>query len=128
DNVKKIDPNKKNFEDYVKAGKLINDKINLSYLIIHSPHFATISTKKDHFWITEGFTSKPKFTTGAGDHFHSGVAAGLACNLTPAEAILMGNALTAIFVRTGNSPNFNDLSKFIQKYIDYVSKDNPDFD
>jgi len=127
DNVKKIDPNKKNFEDYVKGGKLINDKLNLSYLVIHSPHFATISTKKDHFWITEGFASKPKFTTGAGDHFHSGVAAGLACNLTPPEAILMGNALTAIFVRTGKSPNFEELSHFIINYMDYVEQDVPDF-
>ena len=99
----------------------------MSYVVIHSPHFATISTKDNHYWITQAYTSKAKFTTGAGDHFHSAVAAGLACDLTPPEAILMANALTGIFIRTGNSPNFTELSQFIESYIEYVEKDNPEF-
>lgn len=127
DNVKTINPNKNNYEDYIKGGKLINEELNLSYLVIHDPHFATISTKDSHYWVSEGFTSKPQFTTGAGDHFHSGVATALSCNLTPPEAILMGNALTAIFVRTGNSPSFKELTSFISRYMEYIEKDNPDF-
>jgi len=93
----------------------------------YPPHFATISTVEDHYWITEGFTSKPKFTVGAGDYFHSGTVLGLSCGLAPPEAILMGNALTAIFVRTGNSPNFNQLSQFISRYMEFIEKDNPNF-
>lgn len=127
DETKKIDPNKKDFADYIEGGLIINKKANLSYVVIHSPHFATITTKKEHSWVTEGFTSKPRYTTGAGDHFHGAVAVGLICQLTPSEAILMGNALTAIFVRTGNSPNFGELSQFIKRYMEYVEKDNPDF-
>ena len=60
-------------------------------------------------------------------HFNAGSVLGLACNLTPPEALVMGNALTAIFVRTGKSPNFNELSQFIQIYMDYIKNDNPDF-
>ena len=124
-NIKNID--KSNLVDFIECGKLINREINLSYLVIHSPHFATISTVEDHYWITEGFTSKPKFTVGAGDHFHSGTILGLSCGLTPPEAILMGNALTAIFVRTGNSPNFYQLSHFISRYMEFIANDNPNF-
>jgi hypothetical protein len=127
DNVNTINSRKDDYVDYIKGGKLINEDVKISYLVIHSPHFATISTKENHYWITEGFTSKPRYTTGAGDHFHSGVAAGLACNLTPQEAILMGNALTAIFVRTGYSPNFNQLTQFIESYMEYIENDNPNF-
>ncbi len=127
DNVKKIDPTKKNFVDYEEGGALINKEVNLSYLVVHSPHFATISTKSNHYWVTEGFTSRPRFTTGAGDHFHSGVAIGLTCGLSPAEALVMGNALTAIFVRTGNSPNLQELSVFVKKYIEYIEIDNPNY-
>ncbi len=127
DNVKKIDPTKKNFLDYEEGGALINKEVSLSYLVVHSPHFATISTKSNHYWVTEGFTSHPRFTTGAGDHFHSGVAIGLICGLNPAEALVMGNALTAIFVRTGNSPNLQELSAFVNKYIEYIEMDNPNF-
>ena len=127
DNVKIIDTHKENFEDYVEGGKLLNDNIGISYLIIHSPHFATISTKDDHYWVTEAYTSKPRYTTGAGDHFHSGAAVGLTCGLNPAEAILLGNALTAVFVRTGNSPNYKELNGFINRYLEYIKVDNPDF-
>lgn len=118
---------KKDLNDLTDAGIYINETLNISYLVIHSPHFATITTKNKHFWITEGFTSKPRYTTSAGDHFNAGSVLGLACNLTPAEALVMGNALTAIFVRTGKSPNFEQLTQFIHEYMNYIRNDNPDF-
>ncbi len=127
DKVKTFSSYQENSTDYIDGGKRLNTEINLSYLVIHSPHFATISTVEDHYWITEGFTSKPKFTVGAGDYFHSGTVLALSCNLTPPEAILMGNALAAIFVRTGNSPNFNQLSQFISRYIEFIDNDNLNF-
>ncbi len=117
----------KNVEDLTDAGIYINDFLNISYVIIHSPHFATITSKNAHFWVTEGYTSQPRYTTSAGDHFNAGTVLGLACNLSPAESILMGNALTAIFVRTGKSPNINELFQYIQKYMEYIEKDNPNF-
>lgn len=128
DSIKIIDPKKKNFGDYKEAGMKINEEVGLTYLVIHSPHFATITVKnKGHFWVTEGYTSTPRYTTGAGDHFHSGAAVGLCCDITPAEALLIGNALTAIFVRTGESPTFGQLSEFIKNYMKYIKKDIPDF-
>ncbi|MBY9018470.1 MAG: hypothetical protein KGD66_06525 [Candidatus Lokiarchaeota archaeon] len=127
DNIKTFAPYQENSTDYIDGGKRLNTEMNLSYLVIHSPHFATISTVEDHYWITEGFTSKPKFTVGAGDYFHSGTVLALSCGLTPPEAILMGNALTAIFVRTGKSPNFNQLSQFISRYMEFIDNDNPNF-
>jgi sugar/nucleoside kinase (ribokinase family) len=124
-NVKSIKPGKD--ADFVKGGRLINNEINLSYFVIHSPHFATISTYSDHYWITEGYTSSPKFTVAAGDHFNSGVAVSLSSNMTPPESILIGNALTAIFVRTGLSPNLNQLIQYIKRYMDFVLEDNSHF-
>jgi hypothetical protein len=126
-NVKPIMPKKENHKDFVKGGRLINDEINLSYFVIHSPHFATISTYSDHYWITEGYTSTPNFTVAAGDHFNSGVALSLATKMTPPESILIGNALTAIFVRTGISPSFNQLIQYIERYMEFVVEDNPYF-
>ncbi len=126
-NVKPIMSKKDKNEDFIKGGQLINDEINLSYFTIHSPHFATISTYSDHYWITEGYTSTPKFTVAAGDHFNSGVALSLATKMTPPESLLIGNALTAIFVRTGISPNFNQLIRYIERYMEFVLEDNPYF-
>jgi len=39
----------------------------------------------------------------------------------------MGNALTAIFVRTGNSPNFNQLSQFISRYMKFIDNNNTNY-
>ncbi|MFX1498383.1 MAG: PfkB family carbohydrate kinase [Promethearchaeota archaeon] len=125
--VEIIDTSKRNFKDFVELGKKLNNVLKLSAFVIHSPHFATISTLDEHFWVTEAYTSRPKFTTGAGDHFHSGTILGLSCGLTPAEAILIGNALAAIFVRTGNSPNFSLLMKFIYRYEEFLEDDITDF-
>jgi len=124
-NIKNLD--KSRLSEFIEGGKKMNREINLSYLVIHSPHFATISTVEDHYWITEGFTSKPKFTVGAGDHFHSGTVLGISSDLSPPEAILMGNALTAIFVRTGESPNFNQLSTFLKRYMEFITSDISNF-
>ena len=126
-NIKDINPNKNNFADFIDGGKRINKITNLSYLVFNSPHFATISTVNNHYWITEGFTSKPKYTVAAGDYFHSGTALGLICGLNPPESILLGNALTAIFVRTGFPPNFRDLIEFLQKYLKFIENDIPNF-
>ncbi|TFG02052.1 MAG: hypothetical protein EU539_13440 [Promethearchaeota archaeon] len=114
-------------EDLTETGMIINEVLDISYLVIHSPHFATITTKDKHYWVTEGYTSNPSHTIGAGDHFNAGTVLGLACNLNPAESILMGNALTAVFVRTGISPNFKDLKLFITNYLKYIEEDNPSF-
>jgi hypothetical protein len=122
-----LSTNKKEMNGLTDAGIYINETLNISYLVIHSPHFATMTTNDKHFWITEGFTSKPSYTTSAGDHFNAGSVLGVSCNLTPGEALVMGNALTAIFVRTGKSPSFNELSQFIHKYMDYIENDNPNF-
>jgi hypothetical protein len=125
--VKNIDPKKKDFKGFITAGKEINKELGLSYLVIHTPHFATCTLQniETHWWVTEGFTAHPSFTVSAGDHFNSGVLAGLLGNLSPPEALLLGNALTAIFVRTGISPDFALLKRFINKYMDYIHKDLP---
>ncbi|MHA1338505.1 MAG: PfkB family carbohydrate kinase [Promethearchaeota archaeon] len=113
----------KELKDYYDFGLRANEVLNLSGIITHDPHFATITTKNKHFWVTEGYTSKPKFTTAAGDHFTGGALVGLMCNLKPEEAIVIGNALTAIFVRTGVSVSAKQVKRFIDNYLDYVIHD-----
>jgi ketohexokinase len=118
----------KNMADsYEKAGKNINEIINLDYFVIHDPHFATITGKNDqgkfHYWIAEGYTSKPKFTTAAGDHFNAAVMMCTISDFTPVESLVIANAATAIFVRTGQSPSLNALKDFVKNYFDYINDD-----
>jgi hypothetical protein len=122
---------KHNFASYEMAGQKINEVLNLSYFIIHEPHFATISGKNNdqtfHHWITEGYTTTPRFTTAAGDHFNGGAVMSLLAGLTPTEALVVANAATAIFVRTGRSPTLKALHQFIESYFNYIEEDKVDF-
>ncbi|MBD3256121.1 MAG: hypothetical protein GF383_13575 [Candidatus Lokiarchaeota archaeon] len=120
-----IDHNKKNYNELHKIGKNINEKLRISNLIVHTPHFATITTRDDHFWVAQAFTSHPSYTTGGGDYFNAGLMAGLVCELTPAESLIIGNALTAFFVRSGLSPNLEKLRIFLFNYRKYLDKDIP---
>ncbi len=118
---------KNNPTSYLSAGKKINSNLNLNYLVIHDPHFATISgveqLKNFHYWITEGFTSKPKYTVAAGDHFNAGLLNALLLGMKPSESCVIANAATAIFVRTGQSPSPIELKRFISHYFDYINRD-----
>jgi copper chaperone CopZ len=112
------------FVDYYKAGEKMMKVFNIHSLIIHHPHFATVTTKKDTWHVKEGYTSKPRFTTAAGDHFNGGALIALASGLfTPDEAMILANACTAYFVRTGISPSVEILCTLIDKYKSYVDGD-----
>lgn len=113
--------------DFYDIGKRMNELLDLSYIISHDPHFTTISTRKDHFWVTEGFTARPNYTTAAGDHYNAGVLLGLICGLTPYESLVLGNAVTAVFVRTGVSPTINHANTFIKNYFHYIEMDDNTF-
>ncbi|NMC07789.1 MAG: carbohydrate kinase family protein [Candidatus Lokiarchaeota archaeon] len=112
------------FEDYYLAGARMMETLNIHALVIHHPHFATISTKQSTWHVKEGYTTKPRFTTAAGDHFNGGALIALASGLfTPDEAMILANACTAYFVRTGISPDIEKLGTFIDKYRSYVDAD-----
>ena len=119
---KRISPIKSK-ADYIDFGERANEILNISYVVTHDPHFATISTKDKHLWVTEGYTSKPKFTTGAGDHFNGATLLGLVCGLKPEEALVVGNALTAIFVRTGVSMGIDAVKSFSNRFTDFIVND-----
>ncbi|MHA1682668.1 MAG: hypothetical protein ACTSUE_17145 [Promethearchaeota archaeon] len=112
------------FTDYYTIGEKMMELFDINSIIIHHPHFATISTKDDSWFVKEGFTSKPRFTTAAGDHFNGGIIMGLASGMfDPGEVLVIANACTAHFVRTGNSPSLDDLQKFVNHYREYVEND-----
>ena len=108
---------------YEKAGIEINEQIQIDYLAIHDPHFATISSGDSHEWVTEGYTSKPSFTVAAGDHFNGALLMSLLSGLSPSESLVVANSATAFFVRTGESPSPDELHTFVGNYFEYINND-----
>ncbi len=112
-------------ELFLNLGVRLNEKLNLNSIVIHTPHFATITTTREHVWISQAYTSRPKFTTAAGDHFNSGVMAGIAGDLMSSEALLLGNIVTSNFIQTGVSPSLEDLQIILNKFEQYIRNNNP---
>ena len=108
---------------YYEAGKNINKILGLKHLVIHDPHFASITGSDSHYWVSEGPSSKPKFTTAAGDHFNGGVLLGLMAGFSPGSTLALGNTTTSIFVRSGKSANMDEIKQFLEHYFDYLQQD-----
>ncbi|MBD3186043.1 hypothetical protein GF325_04365 [Candidatus Bathyarchaeota archaeon] len=112
------------FRDYYTIGDRMINLLPVDIIVIHHPHFAILNDGDRGIHVKEGFTSKPKFTTAAGDHFNGGLIIALASkSMTPGESLVFANACTAHFVRTGNSPNLQDASRFIMHYKEYIEND-----
>ena len=98
--------------------KILREKLNITSTIIHPAHGAVISNEEETQWIDGPYTSKPKLTTGAGDNFNTGFCNGWINNLKPSEALIIGVCTSGFYVRKEYSPSKNELSEFMQTWID----------
>ncbi|MBV0901257.1 hypothetical protein [Haloarcula salina] len=62
--------------------------------------------------------SDPELTTSSGDHFNAGLGLALVAGLSPAAAVVVGNAVAGYFVRTADQPSLADVRAFVDDYIE----------
>ncbi len=124
----------RNEDFFLSIGKKIFARLSIKRFIIHTPRTAYSwetrpKTKGDkeviEKHVTQAFTSQAAFTTSAGDMFNSGVCFGLLNGRTATQLLLLGNATTAFFVRTGKAPNQRELKRFLETYKKYLEQDSP---
>lgn len=102
--------------------QMIQKKLNLSFIMSHGPRLATLVSKKAESLVLNAFTTAPRFTTSAGDHFTAGVAYALLTK-APIEAIpLFGNCAASFFVRKGTSPSAPELHQFLVDYTKLIER------
>ncbi|HUX99139.1 MAG TPA: PfkB family carbohydrate kinase [Candidatus Deferrimicrobium sp.] len=112
-------------KDPLTLTQLIQQNLNLSFVIAHSPKMAAIASERTQNIILNAFTSAPQFTTSAGDHFSAGVSYAMLAKF-PVEILpLLGNCAASFFVRKGSSPTSQDLKQFLTHYINYLEQDVP---
>lgn len=58
----------------------------------------------------------PELTTSAGDHFNAGLSLGLVEGVPETAAVVLGNALAREFVRTGETPTYDDVVSAVTTY------------
>ncbi|MDX2132311.1 MAG: PfkB family carbohydrate kinase [Planctomycetota bacterium] len=74
-------------------------------VIVHPREGAAGAWRGEVAWFDGPFTRAPVLSTGAGDHFNAGVAAGQAMGLGLAACLALGCATSGAYVRDGESPS-----------------------
>lgn len=94
----------------------IREALQLATVVVHPKESAACATATGEFWVPGPYVTKPLITTGAGDHFNAGFMRGLLLGLAPAHCLVTGVCTSGHYVRTGHSPNLNDLETFLANW------------
>jgi hypothetical protein len=103
-------------QDLLNLCKAIHQRLKLDSVVIHPTAYA-VASGADGGAIVEGpFTSKPKITTGAGDHFNSGFCLGKLLGFPTELCLLTGVTTSGYYVRTGESPTIPNLGSMLANW------------
>jgi len=101
-------------EAVADCAQAIREKSGLNYVIIHPNQGAAMAHPSGVAWVVGPHCSDPLISTGAGDHFGAGILFGLLQGLSAPCSLLLGNATSGYFVRTGQSPSPADLIRLLE--------------
>ena len=91
-------------------------KLPVSTIVIHPVSYA-LAISGDSVDVVKGpYISRPRITTGAGDHFNAGFCLGKLLGLDNAMSVLTGVATSGYYVRTARSPSITDLAEVLRKW------------
>jgi sugar/nucleoside kinase (ribokinase family) len=90
--------------------------LQVDSVVVHPTAYA-VASGPDGSEIVQGpFESKPKITTGAGDHFNSGFCLGKLLGLSTELCLLSGVTTSGFYVRTSRSPTMTDLGQMLRNW------------
>jgi len=91
-------------------------KLPVSVIVIHPVSYA-LAISGDSVDVVKGpYISRPRITTGAGDHFNAGFCLGKLLGLDNAMSVLSGVATSGYYVRTARSPSITHLAELLRHW------------
>lgn len=107
---------KGNADSLIELADSIRSKLGIHSVVIHPVRFA-VSAQDSRTAMVEGpYEPHPLITTGAGDHFNAGYCLGHLLGMELEGCLLLGVATSGFYVRTGVSPNQDDLIEFLEHW------------
>jgi len=91
----------------------IREKLDLGCVAVHPVRFGAIASAEDSALVTGPYTSTPKISTGAGDHFNAGLCVALVLGGRLDESLLVGLGAAGYYVQKAASPNVERLCQFL---------------
>lgn len=94
----------------------LRTKLPVHTLVVHPVSYA-LAVGADGVAAVKGpYVSKPRITTGAGDHFNAGFCLGKLLGFDNALSVLTGVATSGYYVRTAASPSIPQLIELLRKW------------
>ena len=103
-------------EDLQQIAADIREKLNYATVVVHPKESAACATREGTSWIPGPYVTKPKITTGAGDHFNAGFSLGQMLGLSAPSCLALGCTTSGHYVRTAQSPTLEDLETFLANW------------
>lgn len=105
-----------NAEAHTALAKELGGRLPVHTIVIHPVSYA-LAFSRDHTHVVKGpYVSKPKITTGAGDHFNAGFCLGKLLGFDNALSLLTGVSTSGYYVRTASSPSIPQLVELLRKW------------
>jgi hypothetical protein len=92
----------------------IRAKLPIDTVVIHPRKGAAAVNAQGRAEFAGPFVQHPKISTGAGDHFNAGFAAGQLIGLDLQKALCLGTATSGYYVRNAESPTAAQLAAFLE--------------
>lgn len=97
----------------METAAAIREKLGIQVCVVHPTQFAAAADANGTAVASGPYTSKPKISTGAGDHFNSGFCYGYLLGLNLGESLQCGVGVSGFYVRQAHSPSRVELSDFL---------------
>ncbi len=94
----------------------IREKLAVATVVVHPRESAACATVDGTCWVPGPYTSHPRLTTGAGDHFNAGFASGQLLGLPSEACLAVGVCTSGHYVRTAQSPTLADVETFLANW------------
>lgn len=97
--------------NFFEQGKEIYKKLSVAILVIHNAKETYVFENDLQVKSSPELIVNPMISTGAGDHFNAGFCYGLLTDLELKECLALANSVASYYIKTGISPNNNNLIK-----------------
>jgi sugar/nucleoside kinase (ribokinase family) len=100
--------------EVLKYSQQLRAQVGVDTLLIHWSQFAAAVDRESAVWVETPFTTNPRISTGAGDHFNAGFCLGRLLGADLATNLKLGVAASGYYVREAESPTLRQLARFIE--------------
>jgi hypothetical protein len=88
--------------------------LEASILVVHAAHRAVGISSTGTFEADSFYVENPLISTGAGDNFNGGFCLGQLLELSMESSLILGNAVSSFYIRSGFSPNWEQLLGYLE--------------